>query len=93
MDYAEYIQSSAWRAKREKYWASKMPKDCYCCGKPRHAGMHLHHRTYKNLGNERLMDLVPVCQSCHDRIHQLHKDPHWKRKGLWATTHRARKRH
>lgn len=59
--YRAYINSPAWRAVRERYWASKMPKVCYVCGCPRRPGMHLHHRTYKNLGNERLMDLVPVC--------------------------------
>jgi predicted HNH restriction endonuclease len=56
--------------------------------------MHLHHRTYKNLGNERLNDLVPLCPDCHDRVHALHRsDPRWKRAGLWAATKAARKRY
>lgn len=54
--------------------------------------MHLHHRTYKNLGNERLMDLVPMCQECHDIIHRLYRTDHrWKRKGLWVLTGHLRK--
>ena len=91
-EYASYIASAAWRATRERYWSSKLPSCCYCCGRPRHAGMHLHHRTYKNLGNERLMDLVPLCESCHQEVHYLHKnDPKCKRLGLWYATKRARK--
>ncbi|WP_149956885.1 hypothetical protein [Zafaria cholistanensis] len=91
-DYASYINSPAWKATRNRYWASKLPTECYVCQAARHPGMHLHHRTYKNLGAERLMDLVPVCQPCHDEIHQLHRsDPAWKHKGLWAATKRVRK--
>lgn len=53
--------------------------------------MHLHHRTYKNLGHERLMDLVPLCPKCHADVHRLHRDPIWKRRGLWYATKRVRK--
>jgi 5-methylcytosine-specific restriction endonuclease McrA len=85
--YRSYIQSPEWRAVRERYWASKLPKNCYCCGAERKPGMHLHHRTYKNLGNERLLDLVPVCPRCHAEVHELHRsDDRWRRKGLWAAT-------
>lgn len=91
-DYVSYIKSPAWRATRKRYWDSGLPDDCYCCGVPRHPGMHLHHRTYKNLGAERLMDLVPVCQGCHDEIHRLHRgEERWKRKGLWFVTKHVRK--
>ena len=91
--YRAYIQSNAWRAVRERYWDSKMPKNCFGCNKPRHKGMHLHHRTYKNLGNERLMDLVPVCKECHEDIHYLYEsDPKWKQRGLWYATRAVRNR-
>lgn len=91
--YRAYIQSKEWRAVRERYWASKMPKECYCCGRPRHSGMHLHHRTYKNLGNERLMDLVPVCKGCHADIHYLYdSDEKWKKRGLWYAAKAVRNR-
>jgi 5-methylcytosine-specific restriction endonuclease McrA len=92
--YRDYINSQAWRDKRQKYWQSNLEKDCYCCGTSRRPGMHLHHRTYKNLGAERLMDLVPVCPDCHDEIHRLHdSDTSWKRKGLWAATQHVRKQY
>ena len=91
--YTAYIRSPAWRRKREQYWASKMPKDCYVCGTHRVPGFHLPHRTYKNLGNERLMDLTPVCEPCHSLIHRVQRaDPQrWKRAGLWAVTKWVRK--
>lgn len=91
--YRQYIQSAEWRAVRERYWASKLPKNCFVCDGPRVKGMHLHHRTYKNLGAERLMDLVPVCPRCHDFIHELAHDPYWKKRGgLWAATKEAQRR-
>lgn len=91
--YGTYIQSAEWRAVRERYWASKMPKNCFVCDAPRSPGMHLHHRTYKNLGAERLMDLVPVCPDCHDFIHQLASHKFWKTHGgLWSATEEAKRR-
>lgn len=90
--YASYIQSPEWRRVRQRYWDSNLPDECYCCGIPRHPGMHLHHRTYKNLGAERLMDLVPVCQPCHEEIHRLYRsDAKWRRKGLWFVTKHVRR--
>jgi hypothetical protein len=72
--YRRYMQSKAWRVKKAKYWKSKYPKCCYVCGAARHPRMHLHHRTYVRLGKERLSDLVPVCESCHQYIHDYHKN-------------------
>lgn len=94
LGYREYIQSEEWRKVRARYWASKLPKDCYCCGKRRQPGFHLHHRTYKNLGHEMLRDLVSVCPPCHEEIHALHRsDPRWRRKGLWFVTKEIKRRH
>lgn len=84
-DYAAYIRSPEWAAVRRKYWASKMPKACYICGGTDRP-MDLHHRTYKNLGRERLMDLVPVHPGCHKRIHEVHGKRTNQRQGLWKST-------
>jgi hypothetical protein len=73
----------------KRFWASKLPKDCYCCGdtsKPK----DLHHRTYKNLGNERLWDLVPLCRPCHDRVHEIHRAT--RHLGLWQATNQLRRK-
>jgi 5-methylcytosine-specific restriction endonuclease McrA len=91
--YKEYIKSPEWRRTRDRYWASKLSKECFGCGTPRHKGMHLHHRTYKNLGNERLMDLVPMCERCHQDVHDLHRSsPKWQKYGLWSATKAIRNR-
>lgn len=73
-DYATYIRSPQWRAVRQRFIASKIPKICYGCRKPWGKGDHLHHRTYRTLGNERLMDLVPLCQGCHARVHRIYEE-------------------
>lgn len=92
-DYEKYIRSSAWRAVRKRYIESKLPKACGGCKKPWGKGDHLHHRTYKNLGNERLMDLVPLCQPCHAQVHQLYDShPKWRQRGLWYATREITRR-
>lgn len=87
--YYDYIQSEAWAAVKRRYWASKKPKCCYVCGE---AGgrLDLHHKTYKNLGNERLMDLVLVHRECHDLIHAIHEERTNRSDGLWQSTQKAR---
>lgn len=89
--YRAYIRSPEWAAVRRRYWNSKMPKECFVCGKMNRP-MDLHHRTYKNLGNERLMDLVPVHRDCHNKIHKFDKAREDRRGGLWAATATVKKR-
>lgn len=88
VEYKNYIKSLEWQQKKKDYFNSKLPKDCYICGDSK-SKKDLHHRTYKNLGNERLMDLVPVCRKCHFAIHD-----HSKRTGddLWKSTTKLRQK-
>lgn len=87
-DYHAYINSVAWWKKRQRYWASGAPKDCYVCGAEYRKGFHLHHRTYKRLGDENIgVDLVPVCEPCHERIHEIARQPNMD---LWRATKIAR---
>ena len=68
IDYQEYIQSDKWKFKRDLvllFWQHR----CSMCG--RGVNLHVHHRTYKRLGNEQLNDLVVLCDRCHE-IHQFH---------------------
>ena len=83
--YKKYIQSKEWQAVRKRFWESKLPKNCFVCGEL-DGKMDLHHRTYKNLGNERLMDLVPVHRNCHFEIHDLHRSRNDSRNNLWRAT-------
>jgi 5-methylcytosine-specific restriction endonuclease McrA len=84
--YVEYIRSNAWKAVRKRFIASKLPKICQGCGKHWGHGDHLHHRTYKNLGSERLMDLVPLCEPCHKFVHEYANQTG---RDLWFATKRA----
>jgi len=93
--YYEYIRSDAWRAVRRRYLQSKLPKHCAVCLKPWENSFVFHHKTYKNLGCERLMDIAPVCRPCHELIHKL--DHHSKSMspkpygGLWGALKHARR--
>lgn len=87
--YSTYIKSPEWAKVRRRYWSSKLPKCCYICGSFKRP-MQLHHRTYKNLGRERLTDLVPVHAKCHRLIHALHDHRDNHKQSLWASTKKAR---
>jgi len=88
-NYKQYITSNEWAKVKKRYWNSKLPKECYVCG-VLEGKKDLHHRTYKNLGNERLMDLVPVHRECHFDIHDFQKKT---KKDLWKSTSVMRKKH
>jgi hypothetical protein len=70
VDYNKYMVSEAWNAKKQKYWTSKVVKQCVSCG---NADEHfdLHHLTYERLGYEDHNDLVFLCRGCHVKVHQL----------------------
>gem|GEM_PF-4331542 len=32
--------------------------------------LNLHHKTYERIGNEKIRDLVCLCQQCHHKLHE-----------------------
>lgn len=63
--YKKYLQSPAWRRKREKA-IKRAGRRCEMCGvsildKP----LEVHHKTYERLGRELPNDLKVVCKICH----------------------------
>jgi hypothetical protein len=68
IEYKEYIRSRAWDTKRVLVLkrANYTCEGCGMKGKP----LDVHHKTYKNLGDEFLFELVAVCRECHERIHE-----------------------
>lgn len=68
--YLAYLQSAEWQAKREQAFKSKGRK-CKACGCE--DNLHVHHISYKNLGCERLKELVVLCEACHRLVHQIGK--------------------
>lgn len=68
--YKRYIASKAWN-RRRKAWYRKHGRHCRACSSTKN--LHLHHRTYERLGTELDEDLVALCESCHDHVHQFHR--------------------
>lgn len=81
-DYGEYLRSAHWYHVREvmiKY-AKNRCQICDSDEKP----LHVHHRNYKDLGEEHPSDLIVVCDRCHDHIHKhlfRKKRSTWKKLG------------
>lgn len=42
---------------------------CFRCGSRER--LNVHHKNYKNLGNETDKDLVVLCENCHKKLHQI----------------------
>lgn len=66
--YDTYINSDRWHRKRDAVLAKiKSCALCNCTPK------HIHHRTYRNLGNETINDdIIPLCRNCHKLFHDNH---------------------
>lgn len=65
--YYEYLETSAWKAKRRQ----KFRQAGYRCQICNSGGtLNVHHRTYERVGNELLEDLVVLCRNCHDLFYE-----------------------
>jgi 5-methylcytosine-specific restriction endonuclease McrA len=70
-EYLDYLESPEWwtirrTAMRRANWRCEREKP----GDPRHEGpLEVHHRTYENLGRERLDDVEVLCPACHRNEH------------------------
>lgn len=89
LGYKDYIRSDAWRSVKKRYLQSKNPKEYYGCLAPYEWFFHFHHRTYKNLGNENLRDIIPVCPRCHELIHETEENRKWN---VWRATRYVRRK-
>jgi uncharacterized radical SAM superfamily Fe-S cluster-containing enzyme len=76
-DYNHYLRSTHWKSVRKRLLKSKLVKRnlkdepvCECCYR-NDIQLHIHHKTYKSLGKEKLMHLALVCELCHSLIHQI----------------------
>ncbi len=63
----------------------QLTKCCYICGASWRDDFQFRHKTYKTLGNERLMDIGPICRDCHDALHWGQKV---RRLNLWRASKR-----
>lgn len=72
LDYAAYLRSAHWRAKRNEaleYHGAA----CDQCGTE--DDLQVHHKTYARLGREKMKDLQILCADCHTKLHEA--DPKW----------------
>lgn len=67
IDMHKYLGTTHWRKFVARYKASDRKQTCFACGQE---NVVLHHRTYERLGNERLSDVVPLCNSHHIELHR-----------------------
>jgi hypothetical protein len=61
----EYLNSEEWKKLRNTILDSC--PECQCCGK---SASDVHHMVYRNLVDIKVSDLLPVCRSCHENIHE-----------------------
>lgn len=64
--YKEYLNSKHWITFRYNFF-KKVSNQCRMCQCTQ--GLNLHHKTYKNIGNEKIEDVVGLCFKCHKYIH------------------------
>jgi len=71
-EYREYIASEDWQQRRKEFLL-QWGWECNRCGLPRELAIiaydqdiHVHHRSYANLGSESYKDLEPLRRRCHD---------------------------
>lgn len=64
--YRNYLISENWLVKRNQV----LKRDKNICQVCNNLAEEVHHKTYKNLYNEPLDDLVSLCRNCHIEVHK-----------------------
>jgi hypothetical protein len=100
-EYREYLHSDHWRELRRELLGEI--SNCERCRVPRWLSelvydqdLHLHHKTYKNIGREEWEDLEVLCPRCHDietfgrsQLREfprceICKGPNWNKRSEWC---------
>ena len=75
--YRTYLQSEAWQHKR-RWVLFRDGRQCQHCGS--RTQLEVHHRHYRNLGCEKLEDLITLCKTCHQQQHGKPAKNHAKKR-------------
>lgn len=75
--YSKYLSSKEWKRKRER--VLKRDNGCKLCGSK--SDCEVHHRTYKDVGDEDLSDLTTLCSKCHSTVTSM-----LRRRRKWTKT-------
>ena len=70
--YKKYLETDHWKYQRKRI-ARNRKYTCQKCGVVAKKHFHIHHLTYKRVGNEKPNDLVFLCESCHKYFHSSEK--------------------
>ncbi len=65
--YQNYLLSDWWALVRRKALQAAGFR-CQLCNSPEK--LQVHHRSYANIGNEKLGDLTVLCEDCHEVFHE-----------------------
>jgi 5-methylcytosine-specific restriction endonuclease McrA len=69
--YLDYLKSPEWASTKRRAFA----KHGYRCARCEATSkLHVHHKTYKRLGRERLSDLEILCSDCHEKQHKITRE-------------------
>ena len=68
--YKEYLHTYHWKEKREAVLADRNFQCQLCKGELHSMNYHVHHKTYENIGHERMSDLMLLCADCHKKLHE-----------------------
>lgn len=71
-EYEDYLLSPAWKVKRKQAFAHH-GKKCAKCHRTKN--LQIHHKTYANIYNEPMEDLMVVCKKHHEEIHGIKTEP------------------
>jgi 5-methylcytosine-specific restriction endonuclease McrA len=92
-EYSAWMGGEAWLARRAAWYrrwvaAHEAEPVCQVCESPWTLRRgHLHHLSYARLGHEADRDFVPLCRSCHQRLHRvLESNPAWLKAGRGHAT-------
>lgn len=85
--YELYLNSFDWYIKKLQVF-ERAGGRCEMCGKI--GFTEVHHKTYKNLGNEPISDLIALCPDCHkladiQRATNKRQEIYERRLDSWAT--------
>lgn len=84
--YSNYIRSTAWKKKRLQAFR-KYGRRCYGCGN--RAKLQIHHKTYIRFTREKLADLLVLCETCHEKVHDFHRNRNTEGLSLWRATEKV----
>ena len=66
-NYSDYLKTEHWKKKKQSFLAT-VKRECMICS--RKENLHVHHITYKNIGDERNNQLALLCKTCHFSAHE-----------------------